>query len=359
MLLLTRGQVIKDDVQLRKILMTGYVHSAGGTGTTSGVASGLMKLSVKNRDPSMPAFHRIRNLRGDLQFLHNSLLEERSTQITGFVHEMANAIKDLAEEHVDEALASLQLDVYEDLFASRQLHAGLVCYLLARASGLSMEERISITSAALTYDVALGPLQIQFNKQLGPLTPAQRTLMQQHPEQATHFLRSAGVKDEIWLDAVLHHHERPDGKGYPAKLTGENLKLGARILGLADVFCTIIRPRAYRDATHCSKVLRDLYMERDKQVDGQLIMQLIKCIGINPPGSFVRLKNNEIAVVTAHGDNAACPQVCAIVSSEGKMMPFPDRRSTDADDLKVVEAVPLGKYRGALKMVENLWVSSK
>jgi HD-GYP domain-containing protein (c-di-GMP phosphodiesterase class II) len=68
-----------------------------------------------------------------------------------------------------------------------------------------------------------------------------------HSELGEHILTPI-VEDEQILRAVRHHHERYDGTGYPNRLSGKQIPLGARILAVADTYDAITSERPYRKA---------------------------------------------------------------------------------------------------------------
>ncbi len=79
------------------------------------------------------------------------------------------------------------------------------------------------------------------------LSQSEREMIEKHPVTAAQLLWAFDMPDII-LDAVLSHHERWDGKGYPEGRAGEEIPLGARLLSVADVFDVITTPRPYKTA---------------------------------------------------------------------------------------------------------------
>ena len=85
-----------------------------------------------------------------------------------------------------------------------------------------------ILAAALTCNIAMIELQDMLQTQQAPLTEEQTTQIRQHPEKAASMLRQAGVQDAVWLDTVLHHHERWDGGGQRPAFRGQGGKFYSR-----------------------------------------------------------------------------------------------------------------------------------
>lgn len=118
---------------------------------------------------------------------------------------------------------------------------------LARFSGLTREAARELALAGLVHD--LGKTWVRNDVLLKPaaLTAGERDLIEKHPVTAAQLLWAFDMPDSI-LDAVLSHHERWDGAGYPEHRVGDAIPLGARLLSVADVFDVITSPRPYKAA---------------------------------------------------------------------------------------------------------------
>lgn len=73
--------------------------------------------------------------------------------------------------------------------------------------------------------------------------------VKRHPFEGYIFLRKSGQYNELVLDAVRHHHERYFGGGYPGALKGDEIKLSTQVIGLSDMYCTLITDRPTRKAS--------------------------------------------------------------------------------------------------------------
>ena len=219
------------------------------------------------------------------------------------------------------------------------LHTAILSELFLRVMGISDEDRVPILAAALTKDVGMMDFQDTMYSQAAPLTEAQRAQVRQHPGRSVAMLEAIGVIDGLWLDTVLHHHERLDGSGYPDGLVDEDIFFPVRVLAIVDIYGALIKRRAYRGALTAREALRDLFLERAGAVDTNLAKIFIKELGIFPPGAFVRLRNSEVAVVTHRGKNGGAAIVQTVVGPRGAPLPKPIRRDTGADEFSIREIV--------------------
>jgi putative nucleotidyltransferase with HDIG domain len=108
---------------------------------------------------------------------------------------------------------------------------------------------------ALLHDVGKINVPTDVLNKPGKLTPEERALMESHPVAGVELLKDVEFPWDV-LPMVRSHHERWDGKGYPDRLTGEEIPLHARVLALADVFDALTTDRPYRPAFSPEEALR-------------------------------------------------------------------------------------------------------
>jgi len=310
-------------------------------------------------EPEPPVFRAMQQLRRELQGLHAGLLSCSSDELGEQARWLALRLQSLVARDADAALAAMQLEVGDDGEVARVLHAATLCQVLVQALQWEADEGLSVLAAALTYDVALGPVSTVLNRQTGALTVDQRAMIDTHPEAGVELLQAAGVDDEVWLEAVLQHHERLDGSGYPAGLSGEAISRGARMLAIVDIYSAMVRPRAYREAIHARHALRSLFLERGKAVDERLATLLVREIGVFPPGTPVRLANREVGVVLRRGTDAARPVVARLINANGTLAAIAAQRDTSQPEFAITETVPPTKYQALVASASELWCSDR
>jgi diguanylate cyclase (GGDEF)-like protein len=132
-------------------------------------------------------------------------------------------------------------DVYTGSHSER---VGELSARIARRLGID-EPQIELTRlAGSLHDLGKLAIPEEILRKPGALNESERLVLQRHPQIGYRMLESLGV--EPIADWVLHHHERWDGSGYPDRLRGEQIPLGARIIFVADAFDAMTSERVYR-----------------------------------------------------------------------------------------------------------------
>ncbi|MFN0010531.1 MAG: HD domain-containing phosphohydrolase [Phycisphaerales bacterium] len=137
---------------------------------------------------------------------------------------------------------------------------------LALAAGLGPEVAERLHICGIVHDVGKIGVPEQVLGKPGRLTDEEFGQIKMHPEIGHTILRDIPLLEDI-LPGVMHHHERYDGKGYPAGLVGADIPLFARIIALADTFDAMSSTRSYRSAMPREKVLAEFARCAGSQFD--------------------------------------------------------------------------------------------
>lgn len=215
----------------------------------------------------------------------------------------------------------------------------VVAALVARSMGKPRDEIITCIAAALTANVGMLDYQKHLDNKKGPLTQAEKDHVRTHPLHSAEMLKNAGIADEAWLSYVANHHENEDGSGYPQGKLGDQIPVYAKLIGLADRYCARVTSKDYRKQLLPNIVLKDIFLNNTKENDASLVPYFIKNIGLYPPGSFVRLKNYEVAVVVKSGSNPSKPIVASVLQPTGMPQAGKILRNTSISEFAIQEAV--------------------
>ena len=119
--------------------------------------------------------------------------------------------------------------------------------LVGRALGLRVLDRWRLAEAAFFHDIGKVCIPTEILRKEGPLTTAEKDVMDTHPELGQRLLEQVPGYDVV-AEIVRACHESFDGSGYPDGLAGEDIPVEARIIAVVDAYDALTMRRPYRDA---------------------------------------------------------------------------------------------------------------
>jgi HD-GYP domain-containing protein (c-di-GMP phosphodiesterase class II) len=140
----------------------------------------------------------------------------------------------------------------------------------------------------LVHDVGKLAVPPEILNKPGALTDDEMAVMRTHPEAGVELLRSASISPLI-LSVVRDHHERPDGRGYPAGLRGDEIPVPANIIHVADALDAITTTRVYRGAVGLFQALDRIRAGSGTDFDAGCVQALERAVEkgvIVPPGQI-------------------------------------------------------------------------
>jgi ribonuclease P protein subunit RPR2 len=157
-------------------------------------------------------------------------------------------------------------DAYTGRHAERVAAYGLQ---IAAAAGMSLSDEPQIEFGFLLHDAGKVAVPDAILFKPGPLTPAERAIVEQHPVTGSEIVRDIDFLGAA-RDVIRSHHERWDGKGYPDGLAGTDIPLSARVFAVADTLDALTTNRPYRRASSFAKariiIVRDSGSHFDPEV---------------------------------------------------------------------------------------------
>ncbi len=148
---------------------------------------------------------------------------------------------------------------------------------MARRMGLDEQTQLNMYYAGLMHDIGKLTIADEVLNKTSRLSNEEWALIQQHTTNGASLLKNFTILPEI-NDAVLYHHERYDGTGYINRLSGKNIPLVARMVGIADSYDAMNTNRCYRLKFSEERIISELERCRGKQFDPDLVPYLISMI---------------------------------------------------------------------------------
>lgn len=239
------------------------------------------------------------------------------------------------------------------------MHSVAVCALmvaLSRQLGLDAMTTRELGLAGLLHDLGKALVPIEVLNKPGKLTDEEFGIVKQHPVEGHRLLVEGAVVGEIPLDVVLHHHEKTDGRGYPDHLKDEQISLYAKMGAVCDVYDAITSNRPYKPGWDPAESIQRMAEWCKGHFDERVFRAFVKCLGIYPIGSLVRLESGRLGVVLEQsGNSLLTPRVKVFFSTKSMAQIAPeliDLAHPSARD-KIVGREDAAKW--GLANIERLW----
>jgi HD-GYP domain-containing protein (c-di-GMP phosphodiesterase class II) len=172
---------------------------------------------------------------------------------------------------------------------------GYLARLIGRRMGVPVDQLRVLEMSGLLHDVGKIGIPEGILLKPGKLTKEEHEIIRNHPRMGYEILTPIASFGEV-LAGVLHHHENPDGTGYPDGLAGEQIPLFARILHVADVFDALTSTRSYRVAFSPGQACEILCNEAGTKLDGEVVavfLEMIPELRANPPEQLAAIFSPE------------------------------------------------------------------
>jgi len=140
---------------------------------------------------------------------------------------------------------------------------------LARGLGLDDAEVERVALSGLLHDIGTVGISESTLGKKGPLNKEEWAEIQRHPEVGARIVGTADL--EGVGEVILAHHERPDGRGYPFGLTGDDIPLAAQIVSIADAYAAMTADRSYRPGIPSREALEELQAHSGTQFTPQVV----------------------------------------------------------------------------------------
>ena len=169
------------------------------------------------------------------------------------------------------------LDARDPYTAGHSERVSVLSVAIGRSLGLSHDDLEVLRLGALLHDIGKIGVPDRILMKPGPLTEAEFASIRQHPVLGARILRSVPFLAPH-IPIVELHHERPDGRGYPLGLRGDDIPLAARIVHVADAYDAITSARAYRGARPPSAALHELWRAAGTEFHAEVVGALANAL---------------------------------------------------------------------------------
>lgn len=219
--------------------------------------------------------------------------------------------------------------------------------VLALSVGIFLKEPqhrlLELATAALLHELGMVRLPPNLYMAARSLTPQEKKAISTHPIIGYNILKERTFSPNVAL-AVLEHHERMDGSGYPRGLPGEQISLPARIIAVCCSYDALVSKRPYREGRDGHDGIMHLLRDRGVQYDERILRAFVCSLSIFPLGSWVTLSDGSIGtVIEANPQNPRFPLVKIVADAGGNPVLEPYILVTDEHSTQITGVLDAGE----------------
>ena len=232
-------------------------------------------------------------------------------------HDLVTDMDSTVCRNKDALLLLMQVRSKDEYTFMHSVSVSALLIAFCRSMGLDGEASRIIGLGGLLHDVGKMAVPLAILNKPAALTDAEFSIVKQHSLYCRDILDKMKQVPETAALIARQHHERFDGSGYPYNLKGDEIAPAAQMAAIVDVFDAITADRCYRQGMDQVSALRKIYDWRSSHFNAKLVQQFIRCVGIYPPGTVVRLESGRIAVVV-EGTGSLLKPVVRVVYDAGQ-----------------------------------------
>ncbi len=211
-----------------------------------------------------------------------------------------------------------------EYLAAHLTSAGILSIRIGLGLGYNRERLLDLGMAAFVFDVGIAGLSGGGLGKAGPLSGEDLAAYQTHARLSADIVRRWAPPRAGVIEAVLQHHERENGRGYPQGLAGSAIHPNAKVIGLMDTYLALIFPRPPGPRMQPYQAMRQIVSSKHEDFPAPLIKALLAEISVFPPRTIVRLNTGEVGrVIAVNRNHPLRPKVEILADSKGDPLPAP------------------------------------
>lgn len=210
----------------------------------------------------------------------------------------------------------VDLKVFDDYTYYHSVNVAVISIVIGMTINLSRKDLCKLGLGALLHDIGKVFVPKEILNKKDPLTDEEMEIVKSHSERGYDYLKEKWEIPIKSYTAVLFHHERYNGTGYPRGKSKENINLFGRIIAVADVYDALISDRPYRKALLPSDAVEYVMAASGTFFDPELVKVFVSKVSPYPLGTCVRLSDDRIGIVTKNYEDACLRPKVKILNEE-------------------------------------------
>lgn len=190
------------------------------------------------------------------------------------------------------------------------LNVAMLSMLLAKDLGFTAEQIKLIGLGGLFHDLGKLKVPTQILRKAEKLNSAEANFLKLHPKYGVDLIQLTESFPDAAISIIAQHHELLDGSGYPAGLKAEQIDKMAKVVAVINEFDNLCHPLDISKARSPHHAMSYLFKSMKGKLDATYMAQLIKMMGVYPPGTIIELSDQRIGLVlSVNSDKLLYPNV--------------------------------------------------
>jgi HD-GYP domain-containing protein (c-di-GMP phosphodiesterase class II) len=248
-------------------------------------------------------------------------------------------------------IMSIHLDDRFKYVIHHSVNVAIYALKMAGDLGFGKKQKLEVAMAALLHDVGMAVIPDKLAYKHAKLSQQEIKILRQRPNYSCRILRCLGDEFAYLAECAAQVYERIDGTGYPRALKGEEIHEYAQIVGLLDMYETLIHSRPYREKLTYFTAVKEIINTRKNRFQRKHLKSLLNIFTVFPIYSHVRLNSNAIGkVIETYPGQPLRPKLQIIFDSQKRQV-LTERIVALADNplLNIVDSVSENKIQEMLQ----------
>ncbi|BDX06951.1 HD-GYP domain-containing protein [Planctobacterium marinum] len=264
------------------------------------------------------ALNQSQKLHDQAKQAHSKLLDKvRNGEVAN-----VDGIRDVSSEIIDSifenpnalSCVSLIKDA-PDYIWEHSVNCAIYMAIFARHLGFDKELTEELCLGGFLMDTGMATIPDDLLQKGDKFHADDYKLIKMHVDFGVELISQEKEVSEVVLSVIQDHHERLDGSGYPEGKKGDQINTYGRMAAIIDSYDAMTCDRPYRKGMTPTAALKKLLSDTSGKYDQSLVQQFIRCIGVHPVGSLVKLKSGKLGIIVkANKDEPIKPLVMCFYS---------------------------------------------
>ncbi len=268
------------------------------------IPSTPLKNKVNNENKPVPIeieMKKAKKLYSDAKVLQTKLLSDIATGKEIDVNEVKQSTDAIVEsifKNQDALSCMSRLRMKDEYLIEHSLNVSILMTIFAKHLALEKTLIEQLALGAFLHDIGKILVPSEVLHKPGKLTAEEYEVMKQHVTLGINVLEELPDISTTVLSTVKEHHERLDGKGYPNKLSSDNISQYGRMIAIVDSYDAMTAERVYKAGMSPIKAFKILVGDAPNSYDEELVEKFIQCLGVYPVGTLVKLNSGKLGLIS-------------------------------------------------------------